>query len=75
MHFFGAGATHHAHNLAAGGAAHNGIVYQNHTLAFQQMPHRVELELDAEIANGLRRFYERAAHVMIADQRLFIWDA
>ena len=46
------------------------IVHQHHALAFQQMAHRIQLQLDAEIANRLRRLDERAAHVMIADQRL-----
>ena len=70
MHFARARLPHHAHDLAAGGAAHDGIVHQHHALAFQQMPHRVQLQLHAEIADGLRGLDERAAHVVIADQRL-----
>ena len=70
MHFARAGLAHHADDLAAGGAAHDGIVHQNHALAFQQVAHRVQLELHAEIADRLRRLDERAAHVVIADQRL-----
>ena len=70
MHFARARAAHHADDLARGGAAHDRIVHQNHALAFQQMAHRVQLQLDAEVANGLRRLDERAAHVVIADQRL-----
>ena len=70
VHFARAGLPHHAHDLAAGGAAHDGIVHQHHALALQQMAHRIELQLDAEIADGLRGLDEGAAHVMIADQRL-----
>ncbi len=70
MHFARAGLPHHADNLAAGGAAHDRIVHQHDALALQQVAHRVELELDSEIANGLRRLDKRAPHVMVADQRL-----
>jgi microcystin-dependent protein len=37
VHFARAGLPHHAHDLAAGGAAHDGIVHQHHALAFQQV--------------------------------------
>ena len=66
------GLPHHADDLTAGGSAHDGIVDQNDALAFEQTAHRIELELHAEIANGLRRLDERAAHVVIADQSLAI---
>ena len=32
--------------------------------------HRIQLQLHAEIADRLRRFDKRPAHIMIADQRL-----
>src|ERR1019366_3377020 len=52
VHFAGAGLAHHADDLAAGGATHDGIVHQHDALALEQVAHRVELELEAEIANG-----------------------
>ena len=64
----GAGFAHHAHDLAAGGAADDGIVDQDDALAFEQRAHGIELELHAEIADGLLRLDERAADVVIADQ-------
>ena len=70
MNFARARAAHHADDLAAGGAAHDRIVDQNHALAFQQMPDRIEFQLHAEIANGLRGLNKRPAHIVIADQRL-----
>ena len=72
MHFAGAGASDHADNLAAGGAANEGIVDQHDALALQQVPHRIQLQLDAEIADRLRRLDEGAADVVIADQRLAV---
>jgi len=39
-------------------------------LPWQQMLHRVQLQLHAEIANRLRGFDERAPDVMVPDQRL-----
>ena len=70
MHFARAGLAHHADDLAAGGAADDGIVHQDHALAFEQVAHGVQLELDAEIADGLRGLDERAADIVIADERL-----
>jgi hypothetical protein len=70
VHFPGASLAHHADDLAAGGAAHDGIVHQHDALALEQVAHRVELELDAEIANRLRRLDKRAPDVVVADQRL-----
>ncbi len=68
MHFFRSRAAHHAHDLAAGGAAHDGIVDQNDAFAFQQAAHRVQLEFHAEVAHALFRLNEGAPDVMIADQ-------
>src|SRR5205807_1746949 len=68
MDFGGASFADHAHDFAAGGAAHDGVVHQNNALAFDEAAHRVELELNAEIANRLRRLDERAADVVIANQ-------
>src|SRR5581483_649447 len=74
MNFARAGIAHHADNFAAGGAADDGVVYQHDALAFQQMPNRIQFELDAKIANSLRRFNERAANVMVTNKGLAIWN-
>ena len=74
MDFAGAGVANHADDLAAGGAADDRIVHQNHALAFKQMAHRVELQLHAEIANGLRGLDESAADIVIADQSLAVTE-
>src|SRR6266566_7295514 len=66
--FLGPGLANHAHDFAAGGAANDGIVHQHHALAFHEAANGIELELDAEIADRLRRLDERSADVMIANQ-------
>src|SRR5271168_4050031 len=66
--FAGAGFADHAHDFAAGGAADDGIVDENNTLAFDEAADGVEFQLHAKIANGLRWLDKRAADVMIADQ-------
>src|SRR5690242_13047984 len=68
MDFPGAGVADHADDFAAGGAADDGIVHQHDALALDEAAHGVELELNAEIADGLRGLDERAADVVIANQ-------
>src|SRR5579864_8870721 len=68
VNFFCAGFADHAHEFAAGGAADDGIVHEHDALAFNEAAHGVEFQLDAEIADGLRRLDEGAADVVIADQ-------
>ena len=67
MYFAGAGVADHADNLARRGATDHAIVYQHDALAFQKMPDGIELELDAEIADGLRRLDEGTSYIMISD--------
>ena len=74
MHLARAGVAYHADQLAAGGAAHNGIVHQHYALAFQQVAHGIQLQLHAEIANFLRRLDERAANIVVADQPVAEWQ-
>ncbi len=68
MHFLRSRAADHAYDLAAGGAAHNGIVNQHDSLAFEQRTHWIQLQPDAEVADGLPRLDESAADIVIADQ-------
>ena len=68
MHFFRAGVANHAHDLPAGGAAHDRIVDQHHALAFEQRAHRIQLQLHAEVAHALAGLDEGAPDVVVADQ-------
>src|SRR5690242_15135262 len=70
MNFARAGSANHAHNLAAGRAANNGIINEHDALAFDEMANRVQFELDTEIANRLRRLDESAPYVVVANERL-----
>src|SRR6202035_2096086 len=68
MDFFGAGVAHHADELAAGGAADDGIVDEDDALSGDEFTNGIEFEFDAEIADGLRRLDEGAADVVIANE-------
>src|SRR5688572_17931753 len=68
VHFLGACRPHHLHDLAARRAAHQRVVYQHDTPAVEDALHRVEFDLDAEVANRLRRLDEGAADIVIANQ-------
>ncbi len=72
---FAPAVAHHADNLAAGGAAHDGIVDQHNALAFQNVAHGIQLELHAEVAHALLRLDEGASDVVIADQAELQRDA
>ena len=73
--FLRAGAANHADNLAAGGAADDGIVDQDDALALKQAAHRIQLQLHAEIAHALAGLDKSASHIVIADQAEAEWDA
>ncbi len=68
VHFRRTRFAHHAHDLAAGRAAHDRIVHEHDALAAQKFRHGIELQLHAEIADRLLRLDERAAHIMVADE-------
>ena len=68
MHFGRARVADHANDLAAGGAAHDRIVDQNHALAFKQAVNGIELQLHAEVAHRLLRLDERPSNVVVANQ-------
>src|SRR4029077_12651435 len=68
VHFFCPRIADHAHDLAAGGAAHDGVVNQNYAFAFEQGTHRVQLQLHTEVAHALPRLDESTTHVVIANE-------
>src|SRR5208283_2927056 len=74
VNFLGAGFTNHAHQFAAGRAAHDGIVHEHNTLSGDQTANRIQLQLHTEIANRLRWLDERTANVVIADESHAKWD-
>ena len=62
----GAGLAHHAHDLPRGRAAHDRVVDQHDPLAGDDRAHRVQLHLDAEVADRLLGLDERPADVVVA---------
>src|ERR1700758_4194456 len=68
MNLRGACFAHHAHDLAAGGTANDGVVNQDDALTFEQRAHGIELQFDTEIADGLLGLDERAADIVISNQ-------
>src|SRR3546814_15849239 len=75
MHFLGAGLSHHLDDLGRGGAAHDGIVHQDHPLALDIGAVGIVLQLDAEMADLVGRLDEGAADVMVADDAQLEGDA
>src|SRR4051812_4734430 len=66
--FFRSRAAHHANDLAASRAAHDGVVDQDDALSFEQAAYRVQLQLHPEVTHRLLGFDEGAAYVVVADQ-------
>ena len=75
MHLSRARLAHHFNNLAAGGAAHDGIIHQHHALALQHGAIGAVLQLHAQIADLIRGFNEGAPDIMIADDAKLKRDA
>ena len=66
MHLRGACGAHHLDDLAAGGAAHDRVVHQDHPLAGDHGAVGGMLELDAEVADLVGRLNEGAADIVVA---------
>src|SRR5581483_8854731 len=64
-----------ANDLGAGCPSNNGIIDQDDSLSFQQAADRVELQLHAEIAQGLAWLDEGTPHVMVPDEGHLHGDA
>jgi hypothetical protein len=58
--------------LRHGGAAHNGVVHQQHLLPLEHGAHGVELAADRQLARALVRHDERAPHVAVLHQPLTV---
>ena len=75
MNFLRPGIAHHANQLAAGGAADDGVVDQDDALALENGAYRIQLEFDAKISHALAGLDERPPHVVITDQAKLERDA
>ena len=75
MHFVRPVLLEHSHDLFRRCAAHDRIVDQHDAFAGDDLPHRIELHLHAEVADGLLRLDERAADVVITYQAVLEGDA
>jgi len=62
------GSADHLDDLPAGRAPDDRVVDEHDALILEQAANRVQLYLDAEVANRLRRLDEGAAHVVVADE-------
>ena len=67
--------TGHLHNFAAGGAAHDGVVHQQHIAALELAGYHVELLPHRFFAHTLPRHDESAAHVAVFHKCLAVGDA
>ncbi|MPM63467.1 hypothetical protein SDC9_110347 [bioreactor metagenome] len=70
-----AGLAQHPDQRPLGVAAHDRVVDDDQALALDHVAQRVELQPDAELADGLGRLDERTSHVVVLDQALGVADA
>ena len=75
MDLGGAGLAQHPHQGPLGVAAHDGVVDDDEALALDDLAQGVELEADAELAQGLGGLDEGAPHVGVLHQALPVGDA
>src|ERR1700694_924792 len=68
------GSAQFLHDLAAGGAAHDRVVDEHDALSLEDIAERVELQLDADVAQALVRLDEGARDVAALDQALAVRD-
>ena len=65
----------HLDDLPAGGAAHDGVVHQDHPLVLQHRAVGGVLQLHAEMADVVGRLDEGTADIVVADDTEFERDA
>src|SRR6266542_165134 len=81
VYLAGARGPHHLDDLAARGAADDGVVHDHDALAVEHLTVRVELDLDAEVPDALLGLDERPPDVVVAHeprvvgQRSFLREA
>lgn len=67
MNFLRAGIAQQLYDLLAGCASHYGIVDQHDPLILDHPAIGIVLQLDAHVADGIRRLDEGAAYIVVAD--------
>ena len=75
VHLARPGLARHLHDLAAGGAAHDGVVHQQHVAALEFAADDVELLAHRLLAHRLPRHDESAAHIAVFDKTLTVGNA
>src|SRR5437764_1135488 len=75
MHFARAGLSQHRNDLAQSCAPDQRILDQDHPFSAQQADYRIELDLDAEMTNGLARLDKSTADIVAAHQTHLKWQA
>src|SRR5690606_33645232 len=58
---------HHLHDFARGGASHDGVIHQHHSLALEHRAIGIVLQPDTQVADFLPRLDEGPAHIVIAN--------
>jgi hypothetical protein len=71
----GTGFTRHGDDFAAGGAAYDGVIHQQHVFAFEFHADGVEFLAHRFFALGLARHDEGAADIAVFDEAFAIRDA
>ena len=61
--FLGASLTQHPHQGPLGVSTHDRVINHHQALAFNNLTHRVELEPNTQLAQGLGGLDEGAAHI------------
>ena len=75
MDLSGAGVAERLHDLAGGGAPHDGVVHDHHALAADRVRQRVELQPDASLAKHGGWLDERPPDVAVLHEALAVRDA
>lgn len=65
---FGSSLSDHLHDLSARSSPHDGIVDYRDALSLNDLLYRGQLDLDAEMPDGLLRFDERPSHIVVPDE-------
>ncbi len=66
MNLFGAGTSKHLINLPAGGCPDDRVIHCDDPFTLHQPFHRIQFDLDPEMANPLFRFDEGSSDIMIS---------
>ena len=74
MHFGCAGFLKQLHDALGRGAAHDGIVDDDHALAFDHAAYGGQLHAHALLAQFLRRLDEGSSHILVLDQAHLVWQ-